>query len=90
MSIGTILGLVVALVLFLGSIALSTDDFLIFFSGASFLLVIGGTLASAFISFEAYMAGQTQKAINDYRAALKVHPNWLPALQALQDLGVQP
>jgi hypothetical protein len=37
-----------------------------------------------------YMAGQTQKAINDYRAALKVHPNWLPALQALQDLGVQP
>ena len=53
MSIGTILGLVVALVLFLGSIALSTDDFLIFFSGASFLLVIGGTLASAFISFEA-------------------------------------
>ena len=37
-----------------------------------------------------YMAGQTQKAINDYRAALKVHPNWPPALQALQDLGVQP
>jgi hypothetical protein len=36
------------------------------------------------------MAGQTQKAINDYRAALKVHPNWPPALQALQDLGVQP
>jgi tetratricopeptide (TPR) repeat protein len=37
-----------------------------------------------------YMAGQTQKAINDYRAALKVHPNWPPAIQALQDLGVTP
>jgi hypothetical protein len=36
------------------------------------------------------MAGQTDKAIADYRAALKVHPNWLPAMQALQDLGVQP
>jgi Peptidase_C39 like family/Tetratricopeptide repeat len=37
-----------------------------------------------------YMSGQTQKAINDYRAALKVHPNWQPAVQALQDLGVSP
>ena len=37
-----------------------------------------------------YMAGDTQAAIKDYRAALKVHPNWLPAVQALQDLGVQP
>ena len=37
-----------------------------------------------------YMAGQTDKAIADYRAALKVHPNWPPAIQALQDLGVQP
>jgi tetratricopeptide (TPR) repeat protein len=37
-----------------------------------------------------YMAGDTQSAINDYRASLKVHPLWAPALQALQDLGVQP
>ncbi len=37
-----------------------------------------------------YMAGDTQKAIDDYRAALKVHPDWLPAVQALQDLGEQP
>ncbi len=37
-----------------------------------------------------YMAGQTNKAIADYRAALKVHPNWPPAVQALRDLGVQP
>jgi hypothetical protein len=37
-----------------------------------------------------YMAGDTQSAITDYRAALKVHVNWAPAVQALQDLGVQP
>jgi hypothetical protein len=37
-----------------------------------------------------YMAGDTQAAIKDYRAALKVHPNWLPAVQALQDLGMSP
>jgi tetratricopeptide (TPR) repeat protein len=37
-----------------------------------------------------YMAGDTQSAIDDYRASLKVHPKWPPALQALQDLGIQP
>jgi tetratricopeptide (TPR) repeat protein len=37
-----------------------------------------------------YMAGQTELAVEDYRNALKVHPKWIPATQALQDLGVQP
>ncbi|MDQ3003972.1 MAG: tetratricopeptide repeat protein [Chloroflexota bacterium] len=37
-----------------------------------------------------YMVGDTQSAIADYRAALKVHVNWVPAMQALQDLGIQP
>jgi hypothetical protein len=37
-----------------------------------------------------YMSGNTQAAVDDYRAALKVHVNWLPAVQALQDLGMQP
>jgi len=37
-----------------------------------------------------YMNGDTQSAVADYRAALKVHTNWSPAIQALQDLGVQP
>ena len=37
-----------------------------------------------------YMIGDTQSAINDYRAALRIHINWPPAIQALQDLGVQP
>jgi hypothetical protein len=37
-----------------------------------------------------YMAGKTDSAVKDYRAALKVHPQWAPATQALQDLGLQP
>jgi len=37
-----------------------------------------------------YMIGDTQAAIADYRATLKIHVDWLPAVQALQDLGVQP
>jgi len=37
-----------------------------------------------------YMAGNTQAAVEDYRAALKVHVNWPPAVQALQELGFQP
>ncbi|MEW6084766.1 MAG: C39 family peptidase [Chloroflexota bacterium] len=37
-----------------------------------------------------YMIGDTPGAIADYREALRLHPNWGPALQALQDLGVQP
>lgn len=37
-----------------------------------------------------YMIGDTPSAIADYRAALQVHMNWFPAVQALQELGVQP
>ncbi|HLO30199.1 MAG TPA: C39 family peptidase [Anaerolineales bacterium] len=37
-----------------------------------------------------YMAGKTDLAVKDYRAALNIHPKWLPATQALQDLGMQP
>ena len=37
-----------------------------------------------------YMIGNTQDAIDDFREALRLHPNWPPAIQALQDLGFQP
>lgn len=37
-----------------------------------------------------YMIGDTPGAIDDFREALRLHPNWGPAIQALQDLGVQP
>ena len=37
-----------------------------------------------------YMIGDTTSAIKDYREALRLHPDWPPAVQALQDLGIQP
>jgi len=52
MSFATILGVFGALGLFLGAILLSTDNYLIFLSFSSFILVVGGTLASTFISYE--------------------------------------
>jgi hypothetical protein len=36
------------------------------------------------------MIGQREAAIEDFRAALRVHPRWAPALQALRELGIQP
>ena len=37
-----------------------------------------------------YMIGDTPGAVADYREALRLHPNWGPAVQSLQDLGMQP
>lgn len=37
-----------------------------------------------------YQIGNTQAAVDDYRSTLKIHTGWLPAVQALQDLGLQP
>lgn len=37
-----------------------------------------------------YMIGDTEAAVADYRAALQVHADWYPAVQALQELGLQP
>jgi hypothetical protein len=37
-----------------------------------------------------YMAGKTDLAVKKHLAALKLHPNWAPSTQALQELGMQP
>jgi len=37
-----------------------------------------------------YMIGDTKGAIDDFRETLRLHPNWGPAIQGLQDLGIQP
>ncbi len=52
MSLATIFGVLGALGLFLGAIFISTDNYVIFLSGSSFIMVVGGTLASTFISYE--------------------------------------
>ena len=53
MSFTTILGIMVGLGLFIGSIFISTDNYLVFVSLSSALMVIGGTLAATFIAYEA-------------------------------------
>lgn len=52
MSIATIIGLLIAFGLFGGSIVMSTDNYWIFLSLASLLMVVGGTLAATFVSYE--------------------------------------
>jgi tetratricopeptide (TPR) repeat protein len=37
-----------------------------------------------------YMIGDTKSAVADFRETLRLHPNWGPGIQALQDLGIQP
>lgn len=53
MSISSLFGVIAGFGLFLAAIALATPNFFIFFSMQSFVLVLGGTLASAFLSYEA-------------------------------------
>lgn len=52
MSMGTVFGVFVALGLFFGSIVANTDNYLLFLSASSLFMVVGGTLASMFISYE--------------------------------------
>ena len=53
MSFTTILGILVGVGLFVGSIFISTDNYFVFISLSSALMVIGGTLAATFIAYEA-------------------------------------
>ncbi len=52
MSFNTFVAALVGFGLFVAAIALSTDNFMVFISGAGFILVVGGTLAATFISYE--------------------------------------
>ncbi len=52
MSLYTIAGLLLGIGLFVGSILLATDNFWLFFNLPSILLVGGGTIANAFISYQ--------------------------------------
>ncbi|MBT3915297.1 MAG: flagellar motor protein MotA [Rhodospirillaceae bacterium] len=53
MSVGTILGFIIGIGLFIGAIAVATSDFMVFLNLPSLVMVVGGTLASSFISYEA-------------------------------------
>ena len=53
MSIGTILGFVSGIGLFIGAVLAETSDFAVFISLSSMIMVVGGASAAAFISYEA-------------------------------------
>lgn len=52
MSLPTILGFLLSLVLFIGAIIVSTENYHVFLHAAGFVMVVGGTLAGTFVSFE--------------------------------------
>ena len=52
MSIGTILGFIAGIGLFVGAVLTETDDFSVFISASSATMVVGGALAASFISYE--------------------------------------
>jgi chemotaxis protein MotA len=53
MSLPTVIGFILSLLLFLGAIALSTSNVRIFLHLTGFMMVIGGTLAATLVAFEA-------------------------------------
>ena len=65
--------------LFLGAIVTSTDHYIIFVSGASFVLVAGGTLSAAFISYEPRYVLMALKLIGKIMFSPKVGRNILKA-----------
>lgn len=52
MSIATIVGLLSCFALVVGSIVMSTDNYMLFIHAASFAMVVGGTLGATFMSYE--------------------------------------
>lgn len=62
MSLAALAGVIIGVGLFLISIFLSTDNVGIYFQLASFLMVIGGTIATSFMSY------QTRYVLNAFRA----------------------
>ncbi|MGE5504546.1 MAG: motility protein A [Actinomycetota bacterium] len=64
MSLPTVIGFVLALLLFIGSIVESTTNFKIFLHLTGFLMVIGGTLAASFVAFEARYVKLALKGIS--------------------------
>ncbi|SVB24754.1 uncharacterized protein METZ01_LOCUS177608, partial [marine metagenome] len=52
MSISTLVGFILGIGLFVGAIAISTDQYAVFLDLPSFIMVVGGTFAGTFIAYE--------------------------------------
>jgi chemotaxis protein MotA len=77
MSIGTVTGFVAGLALFLVAIMMATDDYMIFWSGTSIVMVLGGTLANAFISYQGVYVFAAMKDVFTIYGHAKVNRNIL-------------
>jgi len=77
MSIPTILGFIFGIGLFLGSIVLNTDNYLVFLHAAGFIMVIGGTGAAAFVAYEPRYVYQALKISASIFFTQKVGRNML-------------
>jgi chemotaxis protein MotA len=62
MSLPTLLGFVIGIAFFFLSIAISTDNYVIFFHATGIMMVVGGTLAATFVAFEPRYVLQAMKA----------------------------
>jgi len=79
MSFATIIGILGGIGLFVGAILLSTDNFLMFLDLPSFIMVIGGTFAATFVSYEPRYVMLALKLIGRLVFAPKVARNILTA-----------
>lgn len=70
MSLNTLLAVLIGFGLFVAAIVLSTNNYLVFVSGAGAILVLGGTLASTFISFEfSYVINALRAIVDTFRVS---------------------
>ncbi len=79
MSFATIIGIIGGIGLFVGAILLSTDNFFMFLDLPSFIMVIGGTFAATFVSYEPRYVFLALKLISRLVFAPKVARNILTA-----------
>ena len=72
MSLGTLVGILVGIILFLQSIFLNTDEYGSFLHIPSLLMVIGGTIAATFIAYNERYAMGALKAVMSIFSKTKV------------------
>ncbi|NQV54268.1 MAG: MotA/TolQ/ExbB proton channel family protein, partial [Rhodospirillales bacterium] len=79
MSIGTIVGIIGGIGLFIGAILMSTNNFLAFIDIPSVIMVLGGTTAATFVSYEARYVILSLKSIYKIYTAPAINRNLLKA-----------
>lgn len=77
MSIPTILGIIIGIGLFVGAIAMATDNFMVFLDLPSVIMVLGGATAAMFISYEARYVILSLKSVLKIFTAPVINRNML-------------